>query len=64
MILSWGWLLLAYSTGSAVTGYLVWKNNSKNAIDITIDSLIKRGYLRSRTNADGTVEILKHNDEK
>ena len=54
-----GWLLLAY-----VIGTLFGMNLSfKGAIGRTIDSLIENGYLKHRKNANGEIEILKHNEE-
>jgi len=63
MMLDWTWLLLAYIAGSVVTGFMVWKSNSIDAINLTIDKLIEEGYLRVRKGANGDVEILKINQE-
>ena len=54
-----GWLLLAYVAG---TGFGLWMN-FKFAVGTTIDSLVENGYLKHRKNADGEIEILKHNEE-
>lgn len=63
MIPDWGWLFLAYGAGSVVTGFMVWKKNSIDSINLTIDSLIEQGYLRSRKTENGEIEILKYNEE-
>ena len=63
MMPDWTWLLLAYIAGSAVTGFMVWKSNSIDAINLTIDKLIEDGYLRVRKDANGEIEILKINQE-
>ena len=57
------WLFLAYVAGSLVTWYLVWKHNSITTINLTIDSLIDQGYLRSRIDNNGEVVLLKYNEE-
>ena len=57
------WLVLAYIAGSVVTGFMVWKSNSIDAINLTIDKLIEEGYLRVRKGANGEIEILKINQE-
>lgn len=44
-------------------GYMMGFNHStRRAVERTIDVLIEQGYIRSRKNADGSTEILKHND--
>jgi len=63
MLPDWGWLFLAYASGSAVTGWIVYKSNTVSAIEATIDSLILEGYLKSYTKPNGEIEILKHNEE-
>lgn len=54
-----GWLLLAYVAG---TLFGLWINFQK-AVEITIDSLVEKGYLKTREGADGEIEILKHNED-
>jgi len=54
-----GWLLLAYAVGTAFGLYV----NFQRAVGSTIDSLLENGYLKHRKNADGEIEILKHNEE-
>jgi hypothetical protein len=63
MMPDWTWLLLAYIAGSVATGFMVWKSNSIDAINLTIDKLIEGGYLRVRKDANGEIEILKINEE-
>jgi hypothetical protein len=55
----WGWLLLSYTVGT-VFGM---KMRFDKVIGTTIDSLIDNGFLRTRTNEKGEVEILKLKDE-
>jgi len=40
-----------------------WGTSNEAVVGHTIDSLIERGYLKTRVNNDGATEILKH-DEK
>lgn len=54
-----GWLLLAYIVG---TGFGLWMSFQR-AVGVTIDSLVENGYLKHRKNADGEIEILKHNED-
>jgi len=54
-----GWLALAYVAGTA---FGLWIN-FKFAVGTTIDSLIDQGYLKHRKDANGEIEILKHNEE-
>jgi len=58
-----GWLLLAYAVGTAF-GYVVGKTSSiKDVAGVTVDSLIERGYLKTRRGPDGELEILKYNED-
>jgi hypothetical protein len=54
-----GWLALAYVAGTA---FGLWIN-VKFAVGTTIDRLIDQGYLKHRKDANGEIEILKHNEE-
>ena len=56
------WLLGAYVAGSAATYLLMLKATFVDAADKTIDTLIENGFLRTKRNADGEIEILKWND--
>jgi hypothetical protein len=57
------WLLFAYAVGTGF-GYVLGKTSSiKNAAEVTIDSLIEKGYLKTRRGANGELEILKYNEE-
>jgi len=55
----WGWLLLAYTAGTAFGMWLKFYH----VIDRTIDSLVDNGYLKHRRNSKGEIEILKINEE-
>lgn len=39
-----------------------FRSNSKFAVEKTIDLLIEQGYIKSRINKDGKLELLKHNE--
>jgi hypothetical protein len=56
------WVLGAYVMGT-VMGYLFFKTETTTIVESTIDSLIENGYLKSRTNENGEVELLKIVDE-
>ena len=56
----WGWLFLAYVSGSVVTGWMVWRSAVTNSIAFTVDNLVKNGFLRYRRMSDGEIEILKY----
>ena len=56
-----GWLLFAYTVGTAFGYYWGMKNNVKNISEAVIDSLIEEKYLKTR--GYGTnMEILKHTE--
>ena len=55
------WLLGSYVAGSVATYYLFLRQNFFVATETTIDTLIQGGFLRTKRNADGEVEILKWN---
>ena len=54
-----GWLLLAYVVGTLFGLYV----KQHRAIEATIDSLIEKGYLKHRRDANGEIQILKHNED-
>jgi len=54
-----GWLFVAYLTGSIATYLLMLKATYIDASSKTIDTLAENGFLRTRTNEDGEIEILK-----
>jgi len=56
----WTWLLLVYSAGSLVTGIMVWRSTLQSSIAFTLDNLIKQGFVRSRKDKNGEIEILKY----
>ena len=53
------WLLLAYIAGSVATYLLMLKATFVDAADKTIDTLIETGYIRTRKNKDGELELLQ-----
>lgn len=57
-----GWLFLAYVVGTLFGMYVGWQAFGQKIVEMTIDSLIENGFLKTRENADGEIEILKHNE--
>ena len=53
------WLLSAYIAGSVATYLLMLKATFVDAADKTIDTLIETGYIRTRKNKDGELELLQ-----
>jgi len=53
------WLLVAYVAGSVATYLLMLKATFVDAADKTIDTLIDAGYIRTRKNANGELELLQ-----
>ena len=53
------WLLLAYIAGSVATYILMLKATFVDAADKTIDTLIETGYIRTRKNKGGELELLQ-----
>ena len=53
------WLLGAYIAGSVATYFLMLKATFVDAADKTIDTLIEAGYIRTRKNKDGELELLQ-----
>ena len=53
------WLLVAYVAGSVATYLLMLKATFVDAADKTIDTLIETGYIRTRKNKDGELELLQ-----
>ena len=53
------WLLGAYVAGSVATYLLMLKATFIDAADKTIDTLIQAGYIRTRKNKDGELELLQ-----
>lgn len=60
------WLLATAIIFTLVGMWMVRSRSSDSyslVIEATIDRLIKDGYIRSRVNEDGEVELLKYNEE-
>ena len=53
------WLFGAYVAGSVATYLLMLKATFIDAADKTIDTLIEAGYIRTRKNKDGELELLQ-----
>lgn len=58
-----GWLLVAYATGTGFGLFISWHQFGERIVESTIDSLIDNGFLRTRKDANGQIEILKYNEE-
>ena len=56
------WLLVTAIIFTIIGWYWGFKSNSLNIIDVTIDGLIENGYIKTRTNENGELEILKYNE--
>lgn len=57
------WFLTAYAIGT-VFGWAVGKySNARGIAEMTVNTLIDQGYLKTRKNKSGETEILKHNEE-
>jgi hypothetical protein len=52
------WFLFAYTVGTAFGWYMGRTQGLRLGVGVTIDSLIDRGYLKSKITKDGVV-ILK-----
>ena len=53
------WLALTYVLGSGVTYFLMRKQIAFNITESIIDQLIAQGFLRSKKDKNGEVEIVK-----
>tara|TARA_B100000073_G_scaffold200623_1_gene166098 strand:+ start:274 stop:459 length:186 start_codon:yes stop_codon:yes gene_type:complete len=51
-------LFISYSAGTAMG---LWFANQKirNSVEATVDNLIEQGYIQTKKNADGDLDILK-----
>ena len=56
------WLFVTAIIFTIIGWYWGFKSNSLNIIDVTIDGLIENGYIKTRTNENGELEILKYNE--
>ena len=57
------WMLLTYVLGSVVTYFLMRKSIAFNITEGIIDSLIEQGFLKSKKDKNGEVEIMKWYEE-
>lgn len=58
------WLLIAYAIGSWIGYRLAINQGRREGIELSIDSLIKSGYLKSKINEKGETVIYKHWEDK
>jgi len=59
------WLLLAYSVGTVFGIYWSGASNfrrTQKIVDVTVDMLIRDGYILTRTDDNGEVHLLKVNE--
>ena len=57
------WLALIYVLGSVVTYFLMRKSIAFDITESIIDNLIAQGFLRSKKDKNGEVEIMKWYEE-
>jgi hypothetical protein len=57
------WLALTYVLGSVVTYFLMRKSIAFSITESIIDNLIAQGFLRSKKDKNGEVEIMKWYEE-
>ena len=57
------WMVVAYAAGSMVTFYIARKGILELAIEATLTGLIKDGFLRTKQNKDGELEIVKWHED-
>ena len=55
------WFFGAYIAGT-VMGYLFSRSSATQIAEHTIDVLIAGGFLKSRTNEKGEVELIKYDE--
>jgi len=57
------WFMLAYTVGTGFGWYLGFSRSVKDSATLVVDKLIEDGYLRTRKDADGNLQILKLDEE-
>ena len=57
------WLIITAIIFTGVGFMMGLKTSTRTAVERTIDVLIEQGYIKSRTNKDGSLELLKHNEK-
>lgn len=57
------WLLIVAIVFTAYGMWVGFKKGALDAAEATIDVLIENGFIKSRTNENGEVELLKYNEE-
>jgi hypothetical protein len=57
------WFLAAYIVGTGFGYYMGMYRNATQMAEITIDSLIERGYLKTRRDSNGELEILRYDED-
>lgn len=55
------WLLVAYVCGTVFTYFFIRPGLILDSTELTIDALIRDGYLRHKKNEKGEIEILHWN---
>jgi len=56
------WLFVTAVIFTVVGWYWGFKSTTINVVEATVDSLIADGYLKTRTDDNGNIEILKFNE--
>ena len=57
------WLVGTAILFTGIGFYMGFNSSTRTAVERTIDVLIEEGYIKSRTNEDGSLELLKHNEK-
>ena len=58
------WLLIAYTVGTIFGLWVGFKIEANRIVEMTIDSLIAQGFLKTREDEKGEVEIIPFNDQE
>lgn len=56
------WFIIAYAVGTAFGYFLGFTSNATRIATITVDTLIKDGYIKYRMLPNGEYDILKINE--
>lgn len=56
-------IFIAYAVGTLFGLYVGFSSNSKRTIEKTIDNLIDKKYIKTKTLPDGEVELLRYDEQ-
>ena len=57
------WLLITAVIFTYVGRWMSFKTNVTKIIELTIDNLVADGFIKTRLDKDGKVELLRYNEE-